>query len=177
MKNLRAWRVVLPVVMLGMSLATPALADEFTVTVQGRQGPFPADEAGGAGIEALGVDYQVTVPVAVLGGGGGASGKPQHKPVVIRKQPGASSLFFYEAMIKGEHLPEVIITARKKGKGGKQQDYLIVTMKDVLITSYQSAGGDGDKPTVEEISLVFHTIQLTHPPSGKQVTASLIGGP
>jgi type VI secretion system secreted protein Hcp len=171
MKNLCVWSVVV----LGLGLAAPALADEFTINVQGRQGPFPADEAGAAGIEALGVDYQVTVPVALSGGGGGASGRPQHKPVVIRKLPGASSLFFYEAMIKGEHLPEVTITAKKKGKGGKQQDYLIVTMKDVLVTGYQSSGGEGDKPSVEEISFVFHTIQLAHPPTGKQIMASLVG--
>ena len=164
-------------VIVGVGAPKPAMADDFTLTVQGRQGPFPTDEAGAAGIDALGVDYQVTVPVAVSGGGGGgASGKPQHKPVVIRKLPGASSLFFYEAMIKGEHLPEVIIAAKKKGKGGKQQDYLIITMKDVLVTSYQTAGGEGDKPSVEEISFAFHTIQLAHPPSGKQITASPLGG-
>jgi type VI secretion system secreted protein Hcp len=179
MKNFRACSVVVPALVLSVGVsagaAKPALADEFTVNVQGRQGPFPVDEAGAAGIEALAVDYQVTVPVALSGGGGGASGKPQHKPLVIRKLPGASSLFFYEAMIKGEHLPEVIIVAKKKGKGGKQQDYLIITIKDALVTSYQTAGGEGDKPSVEEISFVFHTIQLTHPPTGKQVTDSPLG--
>lgn len=165
MKNLSAWSVAV----LGLVLAAPALADEFTVNVQGRQGPFPADEAGEAGIAALSVDYAVSVPVATIGGGGAGAGKVQHKPVVIRKQPGASSLFFYEAMVKGEHLPQVTITARKKGKGGKQQEYLVVTMQDVLVSSYQSSGGEGDKSSVEELSFVFHTIKLTHPPTGKQV--------
>jgi hypothetical protein len=76
---------------------------------------------------------------------------------------------------KGLCEPEVIIVAKKKGKGGKQQDYLIITIKDALVTSYQTAGGEGDKPSVEEISFVFHTIQLTHPPTGKQVTDSPLG--
>jgi type VI secretion system secreted protein Hcp len=171
MKNLCAWSVV----MLGLGLAAPALADEFTVNVEGRQGPFPVDEAGSAGISAVGVDYQVTVPVAIGGGGGGATGKAQHKPVVIRKLPGASSLFFYEALVRGEHLPRVTITAKKKGKGGKQQDYLIVTMEEVIVTSYNTSGSDDDKPAVETITLVFEKIQLTHPPTGKQVTDSLSG--
>jgi type VI secretion system secreted protein Hcp len=172
MKNLCAWSVAVLVLALG----APALADEFTLNVQGRQGPFPADEAGAAGIEALSVDYQVNVPVAVGGGGGGASGKAQHKPVVIRKLPGASSLFFYEALVKGEHLPEVTIAAKKKGGGKGKQEYLIITLKDVIVTSYQTSGGEGDKPAVEEISFVFHTIQLTHPPTGKQITANLVTG-
>jgi type VI secretion system secreted protein Hcp len=171
MKNLCAWSVV----MLGLGLAAPALADEFTVNVEGRQGPFPVDEAGSAGISAVGVDYQVTLPVAIGGGGGGGAGKAQHKPVVIRKLPGASSLFFYEALVRGEHLPRVTITAKKKGKGGKQQDYLIVTMEDVIVTSYNTSGSDDDKPAVETITLVFEKIQLTHPPTGKQVTDSLSG--
>jgi type VI secretion system Hcp family effector len=171
MKNLCAWSVV----MLGLGLAAPALADEFTVNVESRQGPFPVDEAGSAGISAVGVDYQVTVPVAIGGGGGGATGKAQHKPVVIRKLPGASSLFFYEALVRGEHLPRVTITAKKKGKGGKQQDYLIVTMEEVIVTSYNTSGSDDDKPAVETITLVFEKIQLTHPPTGKQVTDSLSG--
>jgi type VI secretion system Hcp family effector len=171
-KNLCAWSVV----MLALGLAAPALADEFTVNVEGRQGPFPVDEAGSAGISAVGVDYQVTLPVSIGGGGGGGAGKPQHKPVVIRKLPGASSLFFYEALVRGEHLPKVTIAAKKKGKGGKgQQEYLIITMEDVIVTSYSSSGSDDDKPAVEEISFVFEKIQLTHPPSGKQVTDSLTG--
>ena len=169
MKNLCAWSVVV----LGLGLAAPALADEFTVKVEGRQGPFPVDEAGAAGISALGVDYEVTVPVAIGGGGGAAAGKAQHKPLVLRKLPGASSLFFYEALVRGEHLPTVTIAAKKKGKG--KQDYLIITIKDVLVTSYNTAGADGDKPTVETITLVFESIQLTHPPSGKQVSDSLTG--
>lgn len=164
-------------VVLGLGLATPALADEFTVSVQGRQGPFPGDEPGSAGIEALGVDYAVNVPVAVSGGGGGAaSGKAQHKPIVIRKLPGASSLFFFEALVKGEHLPQVTITARKKGGGKGKQEYLIITLQDVIVTSYQTSGGEGDRAAVEEISFVFHTIQLSHPPTGKQVTANLVSG-
>jgi type VI secretion system secreted protein Hcp len=171
MKNLCAWSVVA----LGLGLAAPALADEFTVNVEGRQGPFPVDEAGGAGISAVGVDYQVTLPVAIGGGGGGGAGKAQHKPVVIRKLPGASSLFFYEALVRGEHLPRVTITAKKKGKGGKQQDYLIVTLEEVIVTGYSTSGSDDDKPAVETITLVFEKIQLTHPPTGKQVTDSLSG--
>ena len=173
MKNLCASLVMMLAV--GSAFAAPALADEYTVHVQGRQGPFPVDEPGSAGIEALGVDYEVSVPVAFSGAGGAASGRAKHTPLVIRKLPGASSLFFYEALLRGEHLPKVTIAAKKKGKG--KEEYLIVTLENVLVTSYKTSGAGDDKPTVETISLLFDRIQLTHPPTGKQVSDSSSGRP
>jgi type VI secretion system Hcp family effector len=167
--------LVLSVVVLGLGLSAPALADEFTVNVQGRQGPFPVDEAGSAGIEALSLDYEVTATVSLGAGGGGGVGKRVHKPITIKKLPGASSLFFVEALIRGEVLPRVTIAAKKKGKG--KQEYLTYTLENVFVTSYSTSGADGDKPTVETISLVFESIQLVHPPTGKQVSDSLSGRP
>jgi type VI secretion system secreted protein Hcp len=158
---------------LGMGLAAPAMADEITVKVEGRTGPFPVDEAGAAGITALTLDYEVTLPVASGAGGGGATGRAQHKPVIIRKLSGASSLSFYEALVRGEHLRKVTIAAKKKGKG--KQEYLVITLQDVLVTSYNTSGGDGDKPTVETIALDASSIQLAHPPSGKVVIAGPAG--
>ena len=67
------------------------------------------------------------------------------------------------------------IAAKKKGKG--KQEYLTYTLEEVFVTSYSTSGADGDKPTVETISLVFDSIQLVHPPTGKQVSDSLSGRP
>jgi len=158
-----------------LGLSSAAVADEVTITVEGRGGPFPADEPGGSGIVALGVDYEVVLPVS-LGAGGGGSGRPQHKPFVIRKVNGASSLFFYEALVRGEVLKKVTVSFKKKGKGkGKdKEEYLVITFNEVLVSSYNMNGGGGeDEATVETIALEFSNMQLAHPPTGKVVTTSL----
>ena len=53
------------------------------------------------------------------------------------------------ACASGEHIKEATLTARKAGKG--QQDYLIVKMNDVLITSVQLSGSS-EQP-MESVSM------------------------
>ena len=43
---------------------------------------------------------------------------------------------------------------------GKSSDFLVIRLKDVLVTSYNQFGGDGDLPE-DEVSLSFHQIEVT----------------
>ena len=54
-----------------------------------------------------------------------------------------------KACATGEHIKEATITHRKAGKG--QQEFLIVKMNDVIITSV-THGGSGDGGTTENVS-------------------------
>jgi type VI protein secretion system component Hcp len=58
---------------------------------------------------------------------------------VVLKQRGASSKLML-ACAKGEHFKEAKLTMRKAG--GTQQEYLVIKMSDVLVSSYQ-VNGDG----------------------------------
>jgi type VI secretion system secreted protein Hcp len=66
-----------------------------------------------------------------------------------------------EACAKGTHIPTVTLSARKAGGG--QQDYLIVKFTDVLITSYQTGGSNGDIP-LEEVSFNYSKIDYDYKP-------------
>src|SRR5436190_10668083 len=74
-------------------------------------------------------------------GGGKVSMNDFH--FVMRNNSSSPILFLYCA--NGKHLKEALLTCRKAG--GTQQDFLKVTMSDVLISSYQTGGsGSGEVP-------------------------------
>jgi type VI secretion system secreted protein Hcp len=60
----------------------------------------------------------------------------------------------------GEHIKEGTLVSRKAGKG--QQEYLIIKMNDILVTSVQNSGSS-EHPT-ESISLQYAKIQLEYKP-------------
>jgi type VI secretion system secreted protein Hcp len=74
----------------------------------------------------------------------------------------ASPLLFLKSA-SGERIPTIVLTARHSG--ANQEDYLKVTLTDVLITSYQTSGG----PVVGDfqgdgISLNFAKIEMEYKP-------------
>ena len=81
-----------------------------------------------------GVDQSVGAP-----GGGGGAGKVVNRELVVKKAVDKASVALFKACATGQHFKTAILTVRKAGKG--QQEYLIVKMSDVLVTSY-SVGGE-----------------------------------
>ena len=77
----------------------------------------------------------------------------------------------------GKHIKEGTFIARKAG--GDQQEYLMVKLTDVLISSVQSGGtgGDHDIP-LEQVSLNFAKIEIDYKPQKADGTlaAAIKGG-
>jgi type VI secretion system secreted protein Hcp len=63
---------------------------------------------------------------------------------------------------KGEHIREATITVRKAGKG--QQEYLVITMKDVLVTSVSTTVTAEGGTAVEAVALAFAKVDLEYKP-------------
>jgi type VI secretion system secreted protein Hcp len=61
------------------------------------------------------------------------------------------------ACAQGDHIKSAILTCRKAGKD--QQEFLKVTMSDVLVSSYQTGGSGGDVIPTDQISLNFAKIE------------------
>ncbi len=65
------------------------------------------------------------------------------------------------ACATGEHLKKAELTCRKAGK--EQQEYLKVTMSDLIVSSFQTGGSaGGDVVPVDQISLNFSKIEFEH---------------
>ena len=67
-----------------------------------------------------------------------------------------------KACATGKHVKDATITVRKAGKG--QQEYLVIKMTDVLVTSVaMSVSAEGDA-TIEGVALAFAKVDLEYKP-------------
>ena len=66
-----------------------------------------------------------------------------------------------KACATGQHLKEATITRRKAGKG--QQEFLVIKMNDVLVTSVAESD-DGGSSQVETVTLAFAKVDVEYRP-------------
>jgi type VI secretion system secreted protein Hcp len=76
------------------------------------------------------------------------------------------------ACASGEHIKNAVLTCRKAGK--EQQEYLKVTFKDIMVSSFQigGSGGDFELPTCS-VSLNFSEISTEYK---EQLASGQLGG-
>jgi type VI secretion system secreted protein Hcp len=72
----------------------------------------------------------------------------------------------------GKHIPTTVLSCRKAGT--EQQEYLKITMSDLLISSYQTGGSSGDVIPIDTISLNFSKIEYEYK---EQKPDGSLGGP
>jgi type VI secretion system secreted protein Hcp len=60
----------------------------------------------------------------------------------------------------GKHIDEAVLTARKAGE--KPLEYLIIKLKEVLVTGFQPSGSAGDVLPVQSFSLNFGEITFDY---------------
>ncbi|HKY51360.1 MAG TPA: type VI secretion system tube protein Hcp [Candidatus Limnocylindria bacterium] len=89
-------------------------------------------------------------------GGGGGAGKVQFQDLNLSKRVGTSSPELFLGCATGKHYPTAVLTARKAGEA--KQDFLVIKLNDVLVTSYQTSGASGGDPT-DSFSLNFARIE------------------
>jgi len=90
------------------------------------------------------------------GGGGGGAGKVQMSDFSFTARTTKASPQLFLSCAQGKHLKQAILTVRKAG--GSQQEYLIIKLNDVLVSSYalggSEGGGDGDPQDVFSLNFV-----------------------
>jgi len=89
-------------------------------------------------------------------GGGGGAGKVQMSDFSFTARTTKASPQLFLSCAQGKHLKQAILTVRKAG--GSQQEYLIIKLNDVLVSSYalggSEGGGDGDPQDVFSLNFV-----------------------
>jgi type VI secretion system secreted protein Hcp len=98
---------------------------------------------------------------AASGRGGAGAGKVSMQDFHFTAQSSKASPKLMLACATGQHIKEAKLTARKAG--GDQQEYLIITLKDVVISSYQIGGSGGSAP-VDQFSINFAQIEFEYKP-------------
>ena len=113
-------------------------------------------------IEVLSWSWGVAQSGSIAHGGGGGAGKASFHDFNFTHHVDKASPVLMRACATGEHIKDATITVRKAGKG--QQEYLVITMTDVLVTSVSmSVGAEGDA-SVAGVALAFAKVDLEYKP-------------
>jgi len=96
---------------------------------------------------------------AHMGGGMGA-GKANVQDISFTKWIDKSTPDLMLAACNGKHFPEAKLVVRKAGE--TPLEYLIITMKDVLITSISTGGSGGEDRLTENVTLNFASVQVEY---------------
>lgn len=95
-------------------------------------------------------------------GGGGGAGKASFQDISFTKYIDSSTNALMTALAKGSHIPEVKLMVRKAGEG--QQKYILITMKEVLVTSISTGGSGGEDRLTENVTLNFAEVKFDYTP-------------
>ena len=99
--------------------------------------------------------------VSTHGGGGGGAGKVSMQDFHFTMDTSKASPKLMLAVATGEHFKKATLVARKM-ENDRPQEYLVITLTDVMVSSYQIAGdGTGIVPT-DQISLNFSKIEFEY---------------
>ena len=113
-------------------------------------------------IEVLSWSWGVSQSGTMAHGGGGGAGKASFHDFTFTHHVDKASPALMRACATGEHIKDATITVRKAGKG--QQEYLVIKLTDVLVTSVSmSVSAEGDA-TSEGVALVFAKVDLEYKP-------------
>jgi type VI secretion system secreted protein Hcp len=94
-------------------------------------------------------------------GSGSGGGKAQAQDFSFTKKVDKATPVLFVSCATGAHIKTATLTARKAG--GKQEDYLIFKMSDILVSSYQTGGSAGsDIVPTEQVSINFVKLEMSY---------------
>ena len=95
-------------------------------------------------------------------GAGGGSGKASFQDLSFTHHLDRASPLLMKACATGEHIKDATLTMRKAGKG--QQEFLVITMSDVRVTSVSTSAAGDEAGTAEGVTLAFAKVDLEYKP-------------
>lgn len=107
-------------------------------------------------------------------GSGGGSGKVSMQNLSFSKALDKSTPNLMMACSSGKHYPEATLTVRKAG-GSSPVEYMIITLKEVMVASYSTDAGTGDDVLTEQVALNFAKVEVSYQP--QKADGSKEGGP
>lgn len=117
-------------------------------------------------IELLSFNFGASQPGSAGHGGGSGIGKVQVQDFHFSKYLDKASPKLFEACATGKHTPKVVLTCRKAG--GAQQEYLKITLSEVIVSSIQNSGSGGESLPSESVSLNFSKIEIEYKPQDEK---------
>ena len=135
-------------------------AVDYFLKIDGIQGESKADKHKDE-IDIKSFSWGETQSGTFAAGGGGGAGRVSMQDFYFTMSVNKASPALFLACAEGDHIKNATLTCRKAGK--EQQEFLKVTMSNVLISSFQTGGSEaGDVVPTDQISLNFAKIEVEY---------------
>jgi type VI secretion system secreted protein Hcp len=140
---------------------------DYFLKIDGITGESQDDKYKGC-IEIETFSWGVTNSGSASHGTGQGSGKVHVQDLHVTKLADKASPVLFQQCAQGKHIPNALLIVRKAGE--EQQDYYIVKLKDVLISSFQDGGhgSGGNTIPTEQLSINFSQIEFDYKPQNAQ---------
>jgi type VI secretion system secreted protein Hcp len=96
-------------------------------------------------------------------GTGGGAGKADFANLNLTKPLDKSSPNLMMACASGKHYPDARLVVRKAG-GSTPVEYLVITLKEVMVVSYGTSAGNKDDVLYDRVALNFATVDVSYQP-------------
>jgi type VI secretion system secreted protein Hcp len=135
-------------------------AVDYFLKIDGVQGESKADKHKNE-IDVQSFSWGATQTGTFAEGGGGGAGKVSMQDFHFTMGNNTASPALFLACAQGAHIPKAVLTCRKAGKD--QQEYLKVTLSDIMVSSFQTgAVAGGDIIPTDQVSLNFAKIEVEY---------------
>ncbi len=150
--------------MLAASLQSVQAQTSYTLIVEGIQGDGTSSDAT---LLATGWSFGASNAGSGTGGGGGGAGRASFEELVVNKTVDAASPLLMKACASGQHIPTAVLKGTRKGA---KQEYLLIKMSNVVISSVNVGGISGKPAPTESVSFTFSKIEyFVRKKSGEEV--------
>ncbi|MEZ4649553.1 MAG: type VI secretion system tube protein Hcp [Candidatus Eisenbacteria bacterium] len=119
------------------------------------------DSKHGGEIDVLAWSWGMSQSGTMHVGGGGGSGKVNMQDLSVTKYIDKSSPVLMQMCSDGSQMPLAKLTIRKAG-GKNPLEYLIISMKDVIITACSTGGSSGEDRLTENVTLNFAKVKFEY---------------
>lgn len=141
-----------------MLLAQAANSDYY-LKIEGIEGES-TDEMHKGQIEIMSYTWGMSNSGSMAASSGAGAGKTSFTSIRITTAVSKASPLLFESVATGKHFPSATLSLVKSDGG---QEFMKVTLSDVLISSYQTTGNSGEAPT-ESFRLNFAKIEYEYTP-------------
>lgn len=151
---------------MGNLLASPQLSvdtapkdsqQDFHLKIAGISGESKDSKHSGE-IDVLSWGYAVSQSSSTHTGGGGGVGKANFSEFVFTHYVDKATANLMKYCASGKHVTEVVLSCSKVGDGAQQ--YMTVTLNDVLITHVRPVGATNSPRVIEEVGLSYAKIKV-----------------
>ena len=135
------------------------MASDYLLELEGIKGES-SDKKHPGTIEIDSFSWGVSNAASMSSGSGGGAGKASFSDLSMMTNTCKASPLLMLACATGQHIKSAKLFVRKQGT--EQHDYYVITLTDLLVSSFQTSGGGGSQAPTESFSLNFTKIGRAH---------------